>query len=115
MWKPSPRHSLRWAVVVASLFLLAILATGCYPSNPMSTFGTSGPIAEMQLNLFYIIFWTAVVVFVLISRCWVSAIVGQLLSKESWWRGPLFEGISNLLVVPPPPVESFSLHLLPLG
>ena len=48
-------------------------------------------------------------------RCWVSAIVGQLLSKESWWRGPLFEGISNLLVVPPPPVESFSLHLLPLG
>ncbi|MCH7705846.1 MAG: cytochrome c oxidase subunit II [Chloroflexi bacterium] len=63
--------------------------TGCFPSNPMSTFDTAGPIAEMQLNLFYIIFWTAVVVFVAVEGALVYAMVkfrrrpGQGIPKQT--------------------------------
>lgn len=75
MWKLSPRRSPRSAAVILSLLLLAIIAMGCYPSHPMSTFDTAGPIAQMQLNLFYIIFWTAVVVFVVVEGALVYAMV----------------------------------------
>ncbi len=75
MWKPSLNRSPRSAAAVLCLLLLAILMAGCSPSNPMSTFGTAGPIAEMQLNLFYIIFWTAVVVFVMVEGALVYAMI----------------------------------------
>ena len=43
-----------------------LLALGCTPSHPQSTFDPAGPIAEKQRDLFLIIFWAAVVVFVVV-------------------------------------------------
>ena len=47
--------------------LLILLLAACYPDNPQSTFGVSGPVAQSQLNLFFWIFWAAVFVFVVVG------------------------------------------------
>ena len=47
--------------------LLPLLLSACDGSRPQSTFGTSGPIAKDQLNLFWLIFWIAMFVFVLVE------------------------------------------------
>ena len=52
---------------VAILVLSVALLVGCYPDHPQSTLGTSGPVAESQLVLFYWIFWAAVFVFVTVG------------------------------------------------
>ena len=44
---------------------IAILA-GCTPSHNMSTFDTSGPVAKSQLDVFIVIFWVGLGVFILI-------------------------------------------------
>ena len=55
------------------LFALALPAlvigflAACTPSHPQSTFDTLGPVAESQVDLFYIIFWVGLVVFVLVT------------------------------------------------
>jgi cytochrome c oxidase subunit 2 len=55
----------------AAILLLVPVATAllaaCTPDNNQSTFGTAGPIAEDQADLFIFIFWIAVVVFVLVE------------------------------------------------
>ena len=56
---------------IAVLIAVAILATGCFPDNPQSTFDARGTVARSQLTLFLIIFWMAVFVFV--------AVVGAIL------------------------------------
>ncbi len=50
-------------------FSLAIVVLGlaCTPTHSQSTFDAAGPVAEKQLNLFLIIFWAAVVVFVTVE------------------------------------------------
>ena len=49
---------------LAILGTLVVLAVGCTPSHPQSTFDTLGPVAESQAQLFYIIFWAGSFVFV---------------------------------------------------
>ena len=75
MWKrsfqPWPRRS---AVVLFSL-VLAVLLAGCFPSHSQSTFDAAGPIAEKQLNLWHLIFWTAVIVFVAVEGALVYAMI----------------------------------------
>jgi cytochrome c oxidase subunit 2 len=44
-----------------------VLLAACTPDNNQSTFGTAGPIAKSQAELFYFIFWIAAVVFVLVT------------------------------------------------
>ena len=61
-----PSFPLRPAVLLLVLAVTALLA-GCTPDNNQSTFGTAGPIAEDQANLFKFIFWIAAVVFVLVE------------------------------------------------
>ena len=46
---------------------ITLLLAACNPSGPQSTFGPEGPVAERQLSLFWIIFWLAVVVFILVE------------------------------------------------
>ena len=48
--------------VAAILTLMA-----CTPSHPQSTFDAAGPVAEKQLDLFYLILWAAVGVFVVVG------------------------------------------------
>ena len=54
-----------------ALFLLVPMAiallAACTPENNQSTFGTAGPIAEDQADLFKFIFWIAAIVFILVE------------------------------------------------
>ena len=54
-----------------ALFLLVPMAiallAACTPENNQSTFGTAGPIAKDQADLFNFIFWIAAVVFILVE------------------------------------------------
>ena len=68
------RPSLR--TVVIFLGLAAILALiGCTPSHPQSTFDVAGPVAEKQRTLFYIIFWAAVFVFIVVEGALIYAVI----------------------------------------
>ena len=59
------RGFLRISLLFSAVFLLVF--TACFPSHPQSTFDAAGPVAKSQLNLFYVIFWTAVFVFVVVE------------------------------------------------
>ena len=67
-----PSISLRPTLLLLAPIALALLAA-CTPDNAQSTFGTAGPIAEDQANLFKFIFWIAVVVFVLVEGAIIYA------------------------------------------
>ena len=54
-------------VTLSLLLGFLFLATACFPSDPQSTFDARGPVAQAQLNLFVLIFWVAVIVFVLVN------------------------------------------------
>ena len=60
--------------VLLLLLGLALIAIGCFPSHPQSTFEAAGPVAQEQLDLFYIIFWAAVFVFVVVQGALVYTI-----------------------------------------
>jgi cytochrome c oxidase subunit 2 len=57
---------LRPALLLLILLAIALLAA-CTPDNNQSTFGTAGPIAKDQAELFKFIFWIAAIVFVLVE------------------------------------------------
>lgn len=59
------RPSLRLVAALSTAAALLLLMA-CTPSHPQSTFDAAGPVADKQLTLFYIIFWAAVVVFVVV-------------------------------------------------
>ena len=44
-----------------------VLLTGCYPSHPQSTFDPHGPVAERQMQLFWVIFWAALIVMIVVG------------------------------------------------
>jgi len=59
-------HKNAHRLVSTSLMVLFVLliAAGCTPDHPMSTFDAKGPVAQRQLDLFMLIFWLATVIFV---------------------------------------------------
>ena len=61
----SGRRSIRLLLIIGAALLL--VAVACFPSHPQSTFDAAGPVARSQLNLFYVIFWVAVFVFVVVQ------------------------------------------------
>ena len=77
-----PRPSLKLVGMVAGLAAILLLI-GCTPSHPQSTFDAAGPVAEKQRTLFYIIFWAAVAVFVLVEGVLLYAVVRY---RRRWWR-----------------------------
>ena len=52
-----------------------LLLLSCTPSHPQSTFDVAGPVAEKQRTLFYIIFWAAVFVFILVEGALVYTVI----------------------------------------
>ncbi|MEE9324922.1 MAG: cytochrome c oxidase subunit II transmembrane domain-containing protein, partial [Dehalococcoidia bacterium] len=66
------RH--RFLAIGLAISFLVILAA-CTPDDPQSTFGTAGPVAERQKDLFIIIFWVAVGVFVVVEGILVYAVI----------------------------------------
>ncbi|PZC50407.1 MAG: cytochrome c oxidase subunit 2 [Chloroflexi bacterium] len=61
--------------VLLLLLVPVLLTTACFPSHPQSTFEAAGPVAEAQLKLFYIIFWAAVFVFVVVNGAFIYAFI----------------------------------------
>ena len=62
-----------------ALIVLAIAATvliaACSPQHPQSTFGYAGPVARDQGNLFLLIFWIAVGVFIVVEGAIIYAAI----------------------------------------
>lgn len=65
----------RRLLLALGAFLVLLLLVSCYPSNPMSTFDAQGPVARSQLNLFWVIFWAAVFVFVTVEGVLVYSVI----------------------------------------
>lgn len=68
-----PSRNRLFAIIPAALLL--ILLAACDPSRPQSTFGPEGPVAARQLGLFWLIFWIAVVVFVLVQGALLYTVI----------------------------------------
>ncbi len=68
----SPSALKRFALLL-TLLAPAIFAA-CAPGSSQSTFDSAGPVAEDQKNLFLLIFWIAVVVFVVVEAALIYAI-----------------------------------------
>ena len=68
------RPSLRLLAIVLSVSAMLLLMA-CTPSHPQSTFDTAGPVAEKQRTLFYIIFWAAVFVFIVVEGILIYAVI----------------------------------------
>ncbi len=66
----SKRLALLAPAIAAVLFLAA-----CSPQHPQSTFGGGGPVARDQADLFILIFWIAVVIFVLVEGAIIYAAI----------------------------------------
>ncbi len=71
------RLNLPWLKLLAIALPVAavLLLFGCTPSHPQSTFDPAGPVAEKQRDLFYIIFWVAMAVFILVEGILVYAVI----------------------------------------
>ena len=65
-----PKTAIGLALVLGTLALLA-----CTPENAQSTFDAKGPVAQKQADLFYLIFWAAVAVFVVVVGALLYAMV----------------------------------------
>ncbi|MBI2872835.1 MAG: cytochrome c oxidase subunit II [Chloroflexi bacterium] len=63
------------AAVAALVVLIGLVLAACTPSHPQSTFDASGPVAGMERNVFYWIFWAAVFVFVTVGGVLVYTFV----------------------------------------
>ena len=69
----SPHH--RYLIALAMVGMLAALLFGCTPNDPHSTFDARGPVAQSQLNLFWIILAAGAVVFVLVEGAIIYSII----------------------------------------
>jgi cytochrome c oxidase subunit 2 len=57
-----------------ALFSL-LLIIGCNPDSPQSTLDAQGPVAQSQLTLYWIIFWIALVIFVVVGGGLLYAVI----------------------------------------
>ncbi len=69
------RTSLRRCLLAIGFLSLVLLILSCTPSHPQSTFDSAGPVAKNLLNLFWIIFWSSLGVFVVVVGVLLFAIV----------------------------------------
>jgi cytochrome c oxidase subunit 2 len=73
----------RFALLVLFILVLAALS-GCTPHHNQSTFGTAGPIAERQKDIFVLIFWVAMAVFVVVEAAIIAiTLIYRRRSSES--------------------------------
>ena len=61
--------------IVASAIAATLLLAACSPQHPQSTFGGGGPVARDQADLFILIFWIAVVIFILVEGLIIYAAI----------------------------------------
>lgn len=70
----TPSNFNKLALVVLALAATSILAA-CSPEHPQSTFGYGGPVARDQGDLFILIFWIAVAVFIVVEGAIIYAAI----------------------------------------
>ena len=70
-----PRGQAFRPVLIGLSVVSLLLFFGCTPDNPQSTFDVAGPVAEKQRTLFYIIFWAAVFVFVVVEGILLYSVI----------------------------------------
>ena len=70
----TPSNLNKLALVVLALAASSILAA-CSPEHPQSTFGYGGPVARDQGDLFLLIFWIAVGVFIVVEGVIIYAAI----------------------------------------
>ena len=58
-----------------ALLILGLGLVGCSTSDPQSTFDASGPVARTQLDLFWLILWGALAIFVLVGGILVYSVI----------------------------------------
>ncbi len=64
------------AVALSGLAIaLALFVAACSPEHPQSTFGGGGPVARDQADLFNLIFWIAVAVFIVVEGVIIYAAI----------------------------------------
>ena len=54
-------------LLIGLVGIVVLLLLACTPDHPQSTFDVAGPVADKQRTLFYIIFWAAIFVFVVVE------------------------------------------------
>ena len=69
-----PSKFLKLALLVPALAATFIIAA-CSPQHPQSTFGYAGPVARDQGDLFILIFWIAVPVFIVVEGAIIYAAI----------------------------------------
>jgi cytochrome c oxidase subunit 2 len=82
-----------FALLVLALALLA----SCTPHHNQSTFGTAGPVAERQKDIFALIFWVAMAVFVVVEVA-IVAITLRYRKKKPEGLPPDLHGNNRLEV-----------------
>jgi len=55
--------------------LLFLFISSCSPHHPQSTFTNAGPVAQAQSELFYLMFWIAGIIFVLVQGALIFALL----------------------------------------
>jgi cytochrome c oxidase subunit 2 len=73
--KPTRRSRARVVRLVLFAGILAVLLAACSQPYPYNTLNPAGPVADKQADLFAVVFWIAVVVFVLVEGALVVAMV----------------------------------------
>ena len=85
--------SLFGLIFKASPFLFLLFA--CYPSHKQSTFDPQGPVAQGQAELFYLIFWVATAVFIIVVGFMLYILV-RYRKKEGAVDPPQIHGNTKL-------------------
>jgi len=57
------------------LLLVFLAIASCTPEHPQSTFDSHGPVAARQMELFYVIFWAALMVFVAVAGVLIYTVI----------------------------------------
>jgi len=65
--KLDTRSSNQKKLLLIAFLPLALLLTGCDTNLPQSTLWSAGSVAQSQQDLFYLIFWIAVIIFVIVE------------------------------------------------
>ena len=73
---------MRTVFLYGGLLALLLLAVGCSTESPQSTFDAAGYVSKSQLTLFWIIFWAAAFVFVVVEGLLLYTVI-----RYRWKKG----------------------------
>ena len=60
---------------LAIFSLMWMFIISCSPQHQQSTFANAGPVAQQQSNLYYLMFWIAALIFVLVQGALIFALL----------------------------------------